>query len=49
MPALWAKARREMRPGTRFISHSFDVPGATPHRVVPVEGREGARLLVFEL
>jgi hypothetical protein len=49
MPALWAKARREMRPGTRFISHSFDVPGATPQRVIPVKGRDGARLLVFEL
>lgn len=49
MPALWAKARREMRPGTRFISHSFDVPGATPQRVIPVKGRDGARLLMFEL
>lgn len=49
MPALWAKVRRELRPGTRFISHSFDVPGATPHRVIPVEGRDGARLLVFDL
>lgn len=49
MPALWAKVRREMKPGTRFISHSFEVPGATPHRVIPVKGREGARLLVFDL
>lgn len=49
MPALWAKARRELKPGSRFISHSFDVPGETPHRVVPVKGREGAQLLVFEL
>jgi len=48
MPALWAKVRREMRPGTRFISHSFEVPDETPHRVVPVMGREGARLLVFD-
>ena len=49
MPALWAKAQREMKPGSRFISHSFEVPGETPHRVIPVKGREGARLLVFEL
>jgi hypothetical protein len=48
MPALWAKARRELRSGSRFISHSFDVPGETPHRVIPVKGRDGARLLVFE-
>lgn len=49
MPALWAKVRREMKPGSRFISHSFDVPNETPHRVIPVEGREGAQLLVYEL
>lgn len=49
MPALWAKVRREMRPGSRFISHSFEVPGETPHRVVPVKGRDGARLLVWDL
>ena len=49
MPALWAKVRREMKPGSRFISHSFEVPGETPHRVIPVNGREGARLLVWDL
>jgi hypothetical protein len=49
MPALWAKACREMKPGSRFISHSFEVPLETPQRVIPVKGREGARLLVFDL
>jgi len=49
MPALWAKVRREMQPGSRFISHSFEVPHETPHRVIPVKGRDGARLLVWEL
>jgi hypothetical protein len=49
MPALWAKVRREMQPGTRFISHSFEVPGETPHRVIPVQGRQGSQLLVWEL
>jgi hypothetical protein len=49
MPALWAKARREMKPGSRFISHSFEVPHEAPHSVIPVEGRDGARLLVFDL
>ena len=49
MPALWAKVRREMQPGSRFISHSFEVPHETPHRVIPVKGREGARLLVWDL
>jgi SAM-dependent methyltransferase len=49
MPALWAKARREMRPGSRLVSHSFEVPGETPHHVIPVAGREDARLLVWDL
>jgi SAM-dependent methyltransferase len=48
MPALWAKVRRELKPGSRLISHSFEVPGATPLRVVPVKGREGSRLLVWD-
>jgi hypothetical protein len=38
-----------MKPGSRFISHSFEVPDATPHRAIPVEGREGARLLVWDM
>lgn len=49
MSALWAKVRREMPPGRRFISHSFEIPNETPHRVIPVKGRDGARLLVFEV
>ena len=49
MPALWAKAQREMRPGSRLVSHSFEIPGQVPARVIPVEGREGARLLVWDL
>ena len=49
MPALWAKARKEMRPGSRLVSHSFEVPGAPPARVLPVQGRPGARLLVWEM
>ena len=49
MPALWAKVRRELKPGSRFISHSFEVPNETPQRVIPVQGREGARLLVWDL
>ncbi|MET0964221.1 MAG: class I SAM-dependent methyltransferase [Noviherbaspirillum sp.] len=30
MPALWAKASAEMRPGTLLLSHEFAVPGAAP-------------------
>jgi hypothetical protein len=49
MPALWAKARRELKPGSRLISHSFDVPGEIPQQIIPVHGRVGARLLVWDL
>jgi hypothetical protein len=47
MPALWAKAVREMKPGSLLVSHSFEVPGQLPERVIPVAGRAGARLLLW--
>ena len=49
MPTLWAKVSREMKPGGHFISHTFEVPGETPQFVVAVKGRDGARLLIFDL
>jgi hypothetical protein len=49
MPALWAKVGKEMKPGSRFISHSFAVPGIPPARILPVKGRPGARLMVWEM
>lgn len=49
MAALWAKASREMKPGSLLVSHSFEVPGIPAAQVLPVEGRPGARLLVWEL
>jgi SAM-dependent methyltransferase len=36
MARLWEKARREMRPGSLFVSNSFGVPGHTPAHAVPV-------------
>lgn len=36
MPALWEKARLEMRPGTLLLSYEFAIPGlAAPIRVMP--------------
>lgn len=35
MPALWAKARAEMRSGTLLLSHEFAVPGAAPQIARP--------------
>jgi len=34
MPGLWAKAKREMRPGTLLVSVAFEVPGVEPDEVI---------------
>jgi hypothetical protein len=47
MPELWAKAVREMRPGSLLISHTFAVPGQEPLRRIPLPGRADACLLVW--
>lgn len=47
MARLWEKVEREMRPGTLFISHTFDVPGRRPDAVIPLPGRKDACLKVF--
>jgi SAM-dependent methyltransferase len=49
MPGLWCKVRREMRPGSHFISNSFGVPGFEPDRIIPVGDRGNSRLLLWEL
>ncbi|MBK9471709.1 MAG: hypothetical protein IPO18_05420 [bacterium] len=47
MPRLWEKVRREMRPGSLFISNSFDVPGFPPDETVELHDLSRARLLVW--
>lgn len=43
MPALWHKAKSEMRAGSLLLSYEFDIPGIAPHvAVMPKEG--GPRL-----
>jgi hypothetical protein len=49
MTALWIKARREMRPGSLFISNSFAVPGITPDDIVQVGDRRQTRLYLYRL
>ncbi len=49
MPALWLKARREMRPGALFISSSFAVPGQAPDREVQIDDLRGTRLLIWHM
>jgi hypothetical protein len=49
MPALWAKARAEMRPGSRFVSLAFTVPGVAPDRVIAVSDRPRHKLHVWTM
>ena len=48
MPALWAKARREMKPGSLLVSNTFAIPGQEPHLRIPLTGRRDACLLVWK-
>ncbi len=49
MPQLWAKAKREMRPGSMFVSLAFPVPDACPHQVIPVSGSDRHTLYVWRM
>lgn len=49
MEALWAKARREMRPGSLLVSNTFSIPDAVPEREIPLPDRRDARLLVYRI
>ena len=39
MPALYDKAKQEMKQGSMFISNSFDVPGVSPDEVLEAGGK----------
>lgn len=39
MPALWQKARTEMRAGSLLLSYEFDIPGVAPHLTTTPGGR----------
>ena len=49
MAELWAKARREMRPGSLLISNSFEVPGVPAQEVVELNDWRDSRLLLWRL
>jgi len=49
MPELWAKAKREMRPGSLFVSLAFGVPGASPQQVIPVSASDRHTLYVWRM
>lgn len=47
MPALYEKARAEMKAGALLVSNSFAVPGVEPHEVVEVNDRRRTRLYLW--
>ena len=49
MTDLFAKVQREMRPGPRFVSCAFEVPGATPDQVIELPSPRQPRLLVWQV
>ncbi len=49
MAELWEKARREMRPGSRFVSLAFTVPGVEPDRVIAAGAKPRHTLYVWRL
>ncbi len=49
MPELWAKAKREMRAGSLFVSCGFAVPGVEADVVLDVGDRRGTRLHVWRM
>lgn len=49
MAALWEKARREMRPGSRFISNTFPVGTSTPDHEVRVDDLHTSTLYIWDI
>jgi hypothetical protein len=47
MAELFAKATREMKPGSLFVSNTFAVPGQEPQMTIPLPGRKDACLRVW--
>jgi len=49
MPELWQKVKREMKPGSLFISNSFAVPGVQPDQIIELEDGRSTALYVWRL
>ncbi|MBB5019551.1 hypothetical protein HNQ59_002853 [Chitinivorax tropicus] len=47
MAQVWQKVEAEMRPGSMFISNSFDVPDVTPDQVIETGDWHRSRLLIW--
>lgn len=49
MADLWAKVKREMRPGTLFISYRFPIPGVMPSQLVEMNDFGKTELYVWRI
>ena len=49
MVRLWEKVRREMRPGSLFVSNGFSIPGAPPARTIRVGDTVRSTLYVWHM
>lgn len=49
MESLWHKARKEMRPGSLFISNSFIVPGIEPEQTMQLNDMTGSTLYLWRI
>lgn len=49
MERLWRKAKSEMKPGSVFISSTFDVPGQIPVRTVRINDLSHSTLLIWKM
>ncbi|MEQ8664380.1 MAG: class I SAM-dependent methyltransferase [Rhodospirillales bacterium] len=47
MTRLYEKAKQEMKPGSVFISNSFEVPGIEPDEIIQLEDQRRTRLLIW--
>lgn len=49
MTDLWTKVSAEMRPGTLFLSNTFEVPGVEPDEVIELNDWKGGKLLLWRM
>jgi SAM-dependent methyltransferase len=49
MEPLWRKAKKEMRPGTLFVSNTFAVPGQPPQQTYTVDDLHRSTLYIWRM
>lgn len=49
MGQLWLKAKKEMRPGSLFISSTFNIPDQSPHKTLQIDDLHQSVLLIWHM